>query len=399
MKACYSCNFYDQGWCGLHNQSQSPGGQCSKWMGRSMGKTTKVLRDSLSCEKCKWLENEICTNEKSVFFRESMTSGSYCRLYQKKKMVATTNNHPSNEVDKNRLELFAKVRDANKQLTLENIDLKRELSSSKEEIKRLKEEIKQETLLKNQLYQEIETLKEIFQRKIDEVEKKNEKNINVSRVLIERGIKALLHVTNIDNLESILEEGLTPREYLKGEIKKLDQSRYDMMTCCSSLSVGRINFSYFESKKDELEAGTRFVCIHIDPLVLLDANEKYYCCHNAATSSIRRQTVLGELTNWYDFENIFADEISYMRSRDNEPRFVRRPYDLQADWPTSEQAEILYKGVITTNQFLSISFPTQFELEKSKALLHKFKIKGFVEPFLEKISTNNNGEQTSFLFK
>lgn len=206
-----------------------------------------------------------------------------------------------------------------------------------------------------------------FQNRIQEIR-------NTANILIKRRINLLLHVTRIENLETILQKGIMPVLQLHGGAVTNDKGRYDGRPDCTSLSVGRVNFYYFRHLIDNNRGG-EFVCLYIDPFILLDDNVKYYCHHNAATNSIKGATSEGLLTTSADFEGMFADKVYYtMSSKGN--KCETRGSEFEDNWPTSIQAEILYKGVIQPEYIKGIGFKTQDALEASDALLQKYDIKG-----------------------
>ena len=106
-------------------------------------------------------------------------------------------------------------------------------------------------------------------------------------------------------------------------------------------------------------------------------NKKYYCHHNAATSSISFQTRKGMLTTPEDFENMFSDVVRYTTIEGQKTQ--TRKYYHDDDWPTSEQAEILYEGVITPDKILAVGFPSNEILKKSMGLLEKHGVDGVVD--------------------
>lgn len=210
----------------------------------------------------------------------------------------------------------------------------------------------------------------ILKTRLDETKK-------LADIIIDRNITALLHVTQISNLENILSKGIVPTAMLGPDIARNDFTRFDRKQDCSSLSIGRVNSFYFRDIVRRSDSKQTFVCIYIKPSIILDENKKYYCHHNAATSSISYQTGRGELTTPDDFENMFSDTIRYT-TIEGEKVQTRKHYH-ENDWPTSEQAEILYEGKIEPNMILAIGFPSSEILRKSMDLLKKYGIYGMVD--------------------
>ena len=97
MRACHSCNFYNNGWCTYRDQGVSAGGGCSHWSGSSrVGKSNsrtkknsrkrrKGLQIQLGCGTCAWWEGHRCKNPDSEAYNKTMTSGALCTIYQHEK--------------------------------------------------------------------------------------------------------------------------------------------------------------------------------------------------------------------------------------------------------------------------------------------------------------------------
>lgn len=248
----------------------------------------------------------------------------------------------------------------------------------------LLEDVREQHKRNKQLIQQLEKEREKVEGASYAIQVKNEALFRqleetkcIADIIIKRKIDALLHVTQLNNLESILRSGIVPVSRLGREGNRNDFSRLDNKHNCSSLSVGRINGFYFRDILRRSDGRPTFVCIYVSPSILLDDNTKYYCKHNAATKSIREQTGRGQLTSAEDFENMFLETVNYIRS--DGPMSHMRNNNYHDNWPTSEQAEILYEGVIQPDSILAIGFPTTKSLNDSSALLKKYGIKGVID--------------------
>lgn len=323
------------------------------------------------------------TDNRSKEERLRKNADRYKNLYEKEQSEKNYIREKYSELSK----VYKTVSAANRKNEEDNKRLKGIVSNLRSANETIRNEHLAETALKKKLYQDLDRLEK---EKVDLV-KVNKDNLfkaaMLAKIIIDRKITSLLHVTPLSNLNSILSEGIVPRIGLCESATFIDPERFDRMPECSSLSVGRINFRYFESKIPEWKGKMRFVCLHIDPLILLDEHIKYYCQHNAATASISRQTTMGKLTTAGDFSEMFAEQVSYIKSGSSDPIVIVRPHALESDCPTSDQAEILYKGVITASSIMAVGFSSQTELDEAKDLLHKYKKKGQVDQYLMRIST------------
>lgn len=245
----------------------------------------------------------------------------------------------------------------------ENAMLKHRVSDQDDYIKKLLDE-------GNSMRKEFATFK-------TQVSSSNKEKLSIFGTIRERDINELLHVTQINNLPSVLEQGILPINLVPKGAAINDKDRYDRRPDCTSLSISRINSWYFQDVHEKNETAV-FVCIYIDPIILVDDCIKYYCPHNAATYSIRKQTEKGELTSSEDFINMFADTIRYIKSLEG-PKSQKRRMGLRDNYPTSEQAEILYRGVISPTNIMGIGFPNEQLLAKYQPLLKRYNLKGRVD--------------------
>ena len=215
---------------------------------------------------------------------------------------------------------------------------------------------------------------------IKSFEKDIEKS-EIERFLRERSIKLLFHVTRIENLESILEKGIIPRDALPENAISNDIYRYDKKTDCNCLSVGRPNNKYFSRYIHNTEEPTAFVCLCISPNLLLDENIKYYCHHNAATSSISDDLAKEKLCTSEDFKHMFDERVEAWSPIKGDIIIARRPGD-PPYCTTSIQAEILYKGVIGPESIVGVDFPDKQSCENSFEILRRYKKRGTVRKYI-----------------
>ena len=114
-------------------------------------------------------------------------------------------------------------------------------------------------------------------------------NPEIEAVVKLREIKALAHFTPLDNLQSILINGLLPRFFLdhlqkEGRLnfRYVDKTRYDG-TLRSCLSITHPNRLMFQDKRDrKCNAGLSWVVLLIEALPVLTDSETVYTQGNAA---------------------------------------------------------------------------------------------------------------------
>ena len=76
---------------------------------------------------------------------------------------------------------------------------------------------------------------------------------DIKKILDERGIKVLLHFTQLENLPSILRDGLKTKDDLDDQAKCNDELRLDNHTDTISMSVHHPNDPMFYKYRTELK--------------------------------------------------------------------------------------------------------------------------------------------------
>ena len=109
----------------------------------------------------------------------------------------------------------------------------------------------------------------------------------IKQEAVRRNIPALFHFTMIQNLESIVEHGLVPRQvlddarhpYLASDLFRLDGKPETI-----SVSISHVNYSMFEAKRHE-NPGSEWVVLLLDPAVLWEKPCRF-CFRNAASKEM-----------------------------------------------------------------------------------------------------------------
>ncbi|MCJ7874568.1 DarT ssDNA thymidine ADP-ribosyltransferase family protein [Phaeobacter sp. J2-8] len=144
-----------------------------------------------------------------------------------------------------------------------------------------------------------------------------------------RGITRLVHFTRIENLPSILQNGLMSRDALQAfDLAPLinDQMRLDQATGAVSLSISHPNDRFLF--KSQLTSGGDFVVLELDPAVLWQ-NDCAFCCRNAADHRVRDMP-LARRREFRAFTSMF-DEIDGLASRSAQGLGLDAPTDVQAE--------------------------------------------------------------------
>jgi len=216
-----------------------------------------------------------------------------------------------------------------------------------------------------------------------EVNTKNENE--VKEILKKRKIPYLVHFTRIDNLNSILKNGLVPvcLQQMKNILSiHNDEQRIDAQLDCTSCSVGFPNYKLFYAFRESKYPGTKWVTIVIDTDILFSqTNIKYYCYTNAS-AVFPKTTYIKELCEANSFETMFCE---LLKTKDN--KTINRT-SLQIDdyLTTDPQAEILISNVIEPKYIKGICFQKQNDIEdfiktNGSTLISQYKYRVFTVYF------------------
>ncbi len=160
----------------------------------------------------------------------------------------------------------------------------------------------------------------------------------IKEILVARGIKRLLHFTQLSNLESILENGLLTREQIKE--KRLNSAVSDSYrldehpntTCCCSIEFPNHKMLYKTKKKKK---GARWVIIVLDTNILLEKECAFYPM-NAAKKEFKNK-------NLNDFKGLAAFEVMF---KEVVGSCSRKKNKFRDYYTTDVQAEVLVFGGI-----------------------------------------------------
>lgn len=175
------------------------------------------------------------------------------------------------------------------------------------------------------------------------------------------GIPALVHFTQLTNLESILKRGLLCRDDIDGEVEVNDELRLDGRPNTISTSIAFPNSRMFYKYRQEKDG--LWCVVGISKRVLWE-HECLFCKHNAADARIsclsdKELSTPEALLSMYD-------ELNGVDSRAEQKL---RTYD-----PTDVQAEVLVKGNIPPKFIVGVVFPDRPSKDKYSHLTSKRKV-------------------------
>lgn len=126
-----------------------------------------------------------------------------------------------------------------------------------------------------------------------------------------RGIKYLFHFTPINNLKSILHNGLYPRDYIDENLPDAvctDDARFENMRNSVCLSISFPNYKMFFSKRMELKDIELWAVIVLDANNVLGNHDCAFFQTNAAFGGYRNRS-LSEFMTSNAFYSLFDEEV------------------------------------------------------------------------------------------
>ena len=205
----------------------------------------------------------------------------------------------------------------------------------------------------------------------------------IKEVIESNKVKYLVHFTRIENLSSILENGILSIKELniRGlEYFNNDFGRYDGRRDCSCFSVEFPNDSLLKAfRKNQNDGKWVILLVDVDVLIF-KKSKKYFCMHNAASKGISSQIKYGQLCSAEDFEKMFSAHIEYSKRDGNYSldRVVDKSY-----LATSNQAEILIEGIIEREYIRGIITATKNDERFVESILNKYCTEERIESILE----------------
>lgn len=176
------------------------------------------------------------------------------------------------------------------------------------------------------------------------------RNKEVIRKIEEREIERYVHFTNVENLDSILREGLLSIVQLRDkniEYKNNDIDRWDDRLDANSLSITFPNYQMFYRYRHN-NSDAKWVVISYDAKKVAKLDCGYFN-QNAASKLYMHK-------KWDEFTSLNAFEMLFEGERENLGSFET----------TNPQAEVMVRDVIPIEYIKSIAFDDQTLLEEYK---------------------------------
>lgn len=152
-----------------------------------------------------------------------------------------------------------------------------------------------------------------------------------------RNITNVYHFTKVSNLNSILQNGILPRNFLEYNginFSFNDQVRADNRVDCSSFSISHPNYKMFYPCRLN-DPNSDWAVLSFDPSIIWEKNTFFYPTN--AASNTERFRPANEHQGGVAFEAMFAE-------RDGLPTRIIR--ELKDNEPSDVQAEIMIEGFI-----------------------------------------------------
>ena len=243
--------------------------------------------------------------------------------------------------------------EAAKRQAKEKERLEEERKRQAREKERLEEERKRQAREKERLEEErmrkllLESIDAEYRRRSEQL-KENERCEKEERQKIynyftkERGVEYFVHFTPEENIPSILQHGIIPREDLSAhriDARCPDQSRSDNHLDYSSFSVSFPNYRVMYSKRDDM----KFVVLCIDPRIILDfpISDISYLPTNAANQSLPKE--IEEYIGFSAAEGIFS-ETAY--NHKTGASCQRSELNIPGNFSTDPQAEVFVRATV-----------------------------------------------------
>lgn len=196
---------------------------------------------------------------------------------------------------------------------------------------------------------------------------------HIRKIVEDRDITHLLHMTFEENLPSILTHGLLPRDQLelRDDImaRISDFAREEGHEDAICLTVTRYQAPMFNRMKwDNPDTGWIFLVVDPDVLWL---NDCLFCDRNASSNWIKRSP--RNLATAFAFERMFED-FSVPKTVDGVWQNVsfREKERIPVSVPTDSQAEVMVKGDIAIDHIKQIWVETTEQSKRIQATIEKY---------------------------
>lgn len=205
----------------------------------------------------------------------------------------------------------------------------------------------------------IEEFENIY--KVEEKEKQEIKDF-----IKKNNINEIIHFTQLDNLESIMEKGLLSTYVLernKIKFSRNDYNRFDNLTNTICVSIGFPNYKMFYRLRDS-DSLKKWVILIIKPEILYEKT-CVFCYENAASYNMNSKSIM-ERTGSQALENLFYKFV------DINTGITRDEIGIRKNHTTNPQAEVLVFNRIEPSYIKGIVFSNE-DRELCKKYTGKYK--------------------------
>lgn len=171
-----------------------------------------------------------------------------------------------------------------------------------------------------------------------------------------RRIEYLIHFTSINNLRSILNQGLSSIQFLKQTKTQYDFNdaiRLDGHPNSISLSVMFPNYSMLSKYRLYSDEPKDMIILALEPSIIWEKDCAFY--YNNAANNVFKGISLPTFKTFNSWENMFAEEV------DNRNRSI---LNIPNNYTTNPQAEILVFNSIEPRYIKEILFESQTMYDK-----------------------------------
>ncbi len=197
-----------------------------------------------------------------------------------------------------------------------------------------------------------------------EVEEKEKQEIK--DFIKKNNINEIIHFTQLDNLESIMEKGLLSTYVLernKIKFSRNDYNRFDNLTNTICVSIGFPNYKMFYRLRDS-DSLKKWVILIIKPEILYEKT-CVFCYENAASYNMNSKSIM-ERTGSQALENLFYKFV------DINTGITRDEIGIRKNHTTNPQAEVLVFNRIEPSYIKGIVFSNE-DRELCKKYTGKYK--------------------------
>ena len=257
---------------------------------------------------------------------------------------------------------------------------RRQAKEKEEEKERRKKEAERQKKeeRRRQLLERLEKWKK-EQRRLKEAEQRERKERQkiYNYFTKERGVEYFVHFTPEENIPSILQHGIIPREDLSAhriDARCPDQSRSDNHLDYSSFSVSFPNYRVMYSKRDDM----KFVILCIDPRIILDfpISDISYLPTNAANQSLPKE--IEDYIGFSAAEGIFS-ETAY--NHKTGASCQRSELNIPVEFSTDPQAEVFIRATVEPSYIQKIICEDTIQRQRIRDVLCEH---GLQNPWKEK---------------